>query len=807
MFICFVCKTQHRSCSVLLQHLKFKHSLYPSPDLRLKCGELGCQRSFCTYSGFRRHLQTYKHVERQTALIQTAHRQPRVDIFSSDEPSTSTSNYQTTPQHSLKDMCGSIIAQLQASSIPENTVNSIVNSMEEVVNDVQCQAQEAVLKNLSVTQESDLHGKIQHSFSNLDNPFTPFNTETKRRQYFEEKWSLVQPEEYVLGVRLDTRRNRSTGVYSQIPVTNKYMYVPLLGTLKSIFKNKDIRECYFQGKPYEEGTYRDISDGSYFRRHPLFSKKKYALQILLYFDEFETANPLGAKKGIHKLGAVYFTLKNLPAKFNSVLMNIHLAALFYVEDLKKYGFEKILKPLLTDLKQLETNGIKLPFFDEPLFGTVIQVTGDNLALNSLLGFVECFSATYWCRFCLTAKEDTQMKFTEAESGITLRSKELHAEHCKALENENTQTLYGVKKDCVLNTLHYFHCTENFAVDIMHDLLEGVVQYELKLFFQHILKSGYISIKALTERIQSFNYGFLERKNRPSGLKIEDKSKHLGLNAIQTLCLIRNTPLIFGDFVEREDAHWLFLILLLQIVNIIFSPIVTDGMVTFLNHLICDHHNMFKELFPDKRLIPKHHLMIHYPRCIRKVGPLIHLWCMRFEAKHYTFKKSVKNFKNLTKSLVKQHQRKLAFYYENFAFTKLEVGPAKLKKLRDLESGTLLCGTLNLEQDTDVSVTKWIKSFGTWYQVGLFVCTGMLNDLPLFKRIKQIVIYGDRPFVVGSAVQTLHFDEHFYAYCIDDQNQESSMIDIDNLKYFKPFDGQLANNDDGLFYILPHCHMF
>lgn len=586
------------------------------------------------------------------------------------------------------------------------------------------------------------------------------------------------------------------------------MYVPLLGTLRSIFKNKDIRECFFQEKSFEEGTYKDINDGLYFRRHPLFSTKKHALQILLFFDEFETANPLGAKKGVHKLGAVYFTLKNLPPKLNSVLMNIHLAALFYTEDLKKYGFEKILKPLISDLKVLETNGIKLPFVDEPVFGTVIQVTGDNLALNSLLGFVESFSATYWCRFCLTTKDETQVKFTEAEPGLTLRSKELHAEHCKALQDEDAQPfVYGLKKDCVLNALQYFHSTENFAVDIMHDLLEGVVQYELKLFFQYLLKSGYISINALMERIQSFNYGFLERKNRPSGLKVEDKSKHLGLKAIQTLCLIRNTPLIFGDVVERGNEHWLFLILLLQIVNIIFSPIITDGMVTYLNHLICDHHNMFKELFPDKRLIPKHHLMIHYPRCIRKVGPLIHLWCMRFEAKHYTFKKSVKNFKNLTKSLVKQHQLKLAFYYENFAFIKLESGPAKIQKLSDLEGGTLLCDILNLERNTDVTVTKWIKRYGTLYQVGLFVCTEMFNELPLFKRIKHIIMYGNQAFVLGTAVKTLYFDEHFHAFCVDEQSQEDSVIDTDNLTYFKPFDIQLANNDDGLSYIVPHCHMF
>lgn len=97
-------------------------------------------------------------------------------------------------------------------------------------------------------------------------------------------------------MRLDTRRDRTTGVYSQVPVTDKYMNVPILGTLKSIFKSSDIRECFLQEKHHVTGTYKDINDGIYFQNHPLFSQHKHALQILLYYDDFETANPLGSKK-------------------------------------------------------------------------------------------------------------------------------------------------------------------------------------------------------------------------------------------------------------------------------------------------------------------------------------------------------------------------------------------------------------------------------------------------------------------------------------------------------------------------------
>lgn len=63
----------------------------------------------------------------------------------------------------------------------------------------------------------------------MDDPFSTFNTE---RQKYYEKWEIVEPEEFVLGVRMDTCRDRTTGIYCHIPVKDKYMFVPILGTFK-----------------------------------------------------------------------------------------------------------------------------------------------------------------------------------------------------------------------------------------------------------------------------------------------------------------------------------------------------------------------------------------------------------------------------------------------------------------------------------------------------------------------------------------------------------------------------------------------
>ena len=56
------------------------------------------------------------------------------------------------------------------------------------------------------------------------------------------------------------------------------------------------------GHASEDGVLRDFCDGSYVQNHPMFKENKEALLLSFYFDELEVANPLGSKRGKHKLG-------------------------------------------------------------------------------------------------------------------------------------------------------------------------------------------------------------------------------------------------------------------------------------------------------------------------------------------------------------------------------------------------------------------------------------------------------------------------------------------------------------------------
>ncbi len=295
---------------------------------------------FYTYYGFKKHILG---VHRDCVASGTAENVgsginvPVSDALSEDPPVT----FQTPVENrQLTDMCSAIVAQVQAAGVSENTVQCLVGSMEELVSDVHAQARDTVLKCLSSEVPGQTLDKVKDCFNQLENPFSCLNTETKRQRHFEKKWKIVEPLEYVLGVRYDVRKDKTTGLYSQVPVNDKFIYVPILGTLESMFTNSELCHFFQQVKSHQDGIYKDINDGSYFKKHMLFGQKVHALQIQLYYDDFETANPLGSKKGIHKLGCVYFILRNLPPKINSVLMNIHLVALFHSEDLKNMALNQ-----------------------------------------------------------------------------------------------------------------------------------------------------------------------------------------------------------------------------------------------------------------------------------------------------------------------------------------------------------------------------------------------------------------------------------------------------------------------------------
>lgn len=138
-----------------------------------------------------------------------------------------------------QEMCASIIARLQSSGVTTSVVTYVVADLEELVYEMHSNIKSDVM-NLLPADDFATTSKMEDCFNNLDNPLTHLSSEHKWKKYFKEKWAVVDPIEIKLGVKYDSRLNRVTRTYDQVPVTDTFIYIPLLDTLQFIIRNADI---------------------------------------------------------------------------------------------------------------------------------------------------------------------------------------------------------------------------------------------------------------------------------------------------------------------------------------------------------------------------------------------------------------------------------------------------------------------------------------------------------------------------------------------------------------------------------------
>ncbi len=184
-----------------------------------------------------------------------------------------------------------------------------------------------------------------------------------------------------------------------------------------------------------------------------------------------------------------------------------------------------------------------------------------------------------------------------------------------------------------------------------------------------------------------------------------------------------------------------------------------------------------------------------PRVYAKLGPLVHVWSMRYEAKHKFFKSSLKNFKNITKSFAKKHQIAVAYHWESLSSKGIESGPIKLKKLTDVEHGDLISEHFQIDVSSEVSVTTWVKCNDIEFHTGLVVCTDFIDKLPMFKKIVCILLGNKVNFWVTEMETT--FVENVHAFHVVENVHNVSVVASCEMSY----------GTDSSFYIVPDGCIF
>jgi hypothetical protein len=633
-------------------------------------------------------------------------------------------------------------------------------------------------------------------------PFKGLNTDYTQALYLKRLGVYVEPETYVLGSRQTYVTDAATGFQKPVKETVTEQYVSVAKTITAVHNNTHLISSALKNScgHSEDGRYETYFDGKHWKSRPL--NHGNVVVIRLYGDDFEPGNPLGSRKGNYKMGCVYFQLESLPPYLMSRTDTMYLALCYHSDDVRNYGWDNILRPLVAELRKLQSDGLALNFDGTTALVKVVVsgVVGDNLFLNGILGFVECFTAAHPCRHCMLPRTEFQTSFTEKSE--SLRTIEQYEEAVQTISVTDT----GIKLRCALNTLDHFHAAENYIQDIMHDVFEGICAYDMPLICCRLIQMGHFDLSTLNNRLQSFSYGAHDKSNKPpfiTSLAVE----MFTFDACQLWCLTRVLSLAIGDLVDETQDIWQFYLRLRCIIDLLLAPSVTDDDIQLLSVLVAEYLEQRSELFPDKHLKNKHHHLIHYPRLIKMVGPLVRFWCMRFESKHQRNKRVLHitgNFKNILKTCAVRHQQYIAYQLlRNYKFRLysdmgITVGPGSTVLLSELLEGRDINKCLgNVGLSFELYSANWVEVNGVKYAPSMYLLIAVTSSKPVFMHVEYIFLrnHGEIVWICGEQLVTKYFNTRYHAWVVEkDFPKQLTQVSPCDLIHYRPLTVVVVGDD-------------
>lgn len=635
---------------------------------------------------------------------------------------------------------------------------------------------------------SQLEKETMSILDTLEDPFDSLSTTHMRKSALNEHFLVVKPEEVRIGQKACRlkRKGSSALVINDI----SFHYIPLVKSLEQFLSHPKILSMIDDvPQNCRDGFLYDIVDGD--------------MGIILYTDEIEMCNPLGSCATKNKLLMVYYTLGNINPKYRSKLSAIRLLAIAKSKDLSECGLDAVLQRIQEDLVQLY-NGVQIQTVngEREIFGAVVSVCGDTLAQHELCGFKEGVGFAYSkCRHCECSFEDMQNYFNE--DAFVKRTLDKHIKQCNEIEKASTdflrnnlRTTYGINRKSNLVNFPGFDLIKQTPQDVMHVILEGIAQLEVKCVLKHLVLSGQIDLDTFNSAILGFPYALTDVRDKPCPITyttLASNDNKIKQSSGQMLVLLRILPFLFGAVQKNQFVK--FLLELIEIVQIIFAPVISLYTVSNLKVLIEQHLKHMKELFPEINITPKHHYLIHIPSQIKMLGPMVRNMCMRFESKHCFFKKwaSKLNFKNICKSLVNHSQIEECCQntsHHPIFNNEQELGPAsEVKNMTYLqEKCKSFIGVEGIEHAVSV---KWLILNGNKYvHNNSLIITRVTEDgMPVFGLVQNI-------FIVNSTLccfeiqpyNTVCFDKDFMSYKVEVPYlaQANELVTVDNLVDFTSY---------------------
>ena len=440
------------------------------------------------------------------------------------------------------------------------------------------------------------------------------------------------------------------------------------------------------------------------------------------------------------------------------------------------------KKAIEEIQFLEREGISITIGNETkqIYIVMTLFLGDNLGLPSILGFIESFSANFSCRFCLIERNNFYTVFNERN--CVLRN----AKNYETLAAEKNVSVSAIKETCIFNQVDSFHVTDNLIVDPQHDLLEGILRYDIALILNNLIYvEKLFSLDDLNFRFTNFQYGADDNINKPPPISVQHiKKGYLITSSAEMLNLIRSLFLIVGPFVPEENIYWQLLIKLKRIVEIVFSKVIHKTTYKLLDTEITEYLTLLSSLHP-KQIKPNHHFLIHYPRIMMSVGPLLNLSCMRFESKHRDGKVSSHVSicrKNVCRRISIKHQLMLNYRFitQDSNLALFETGSVKIVEMHDLRNIKDFLYLAPQSAADAILSTKWFKYLGHKIKQNSIV-TIFSESGPQFYLVQKILISEDNFQIISKKLEDCFFNQHLQAYKIFAETSYSySILNVKDL---------------------------
>lgn len=644
MYKCQFCAFRHIEFRYYMYHLKFHSS---EENFSIKC--LSCPAIFSSLVSFRRHLKTHAHASKkqysgdanndhEPCSSSTLLQEPTQSGESRTEASNAGDRYAKTKSA----MAESLLRLKAYASLSDAACAKVAKEFENVC--------------LQTVQEVKVAlGSESHDMT-LELPTLCASREFQKSKCFSKY--LVDVEGYVepRQVNLSSSSSLPAASYQHVSVKKQLQFLLKKGLLTdNMLRKRNTHElCEDTTLEYTD-VYTSVNDDH-----------GHCIDLIMYYDEVQTGNPIGPAATCGKLGAVYYTLGNFDKYDRSKTRYIYLALLFQTNILKHHDMQDVMHGLVHELNHLEEFGLDYAA-EKHTDVRVLFFVSDNLAAHELAGLEKSFSnAEHGCRFCLAPSSVIRCcsSLSEVRTAMGQNFRRLkHAEYAAEVSRLNRGESSCLRRLGPLIGLKSFSSPNALPPDACHDILEGVARNITSLAFTEIcLNKKLTSLGAINNAISSFSYGAEDKADKMSLLSIGCKRKVvLKSTAAQMWTALRLLPLICGHIIPPCDELTSFT-MLSRIAEHVFAPKLDGCDLAVLEAMIERWLTLVNTIYKGFSLTPKFHYLLHYPQEIKRHGPPRFYWTMRFEQKHQVLKRlsqSSRCRKNIAWTYAKKHQEYMA----------------------------------------------------------------------------------------------------------------------------------------------------